>query len=224
MKHLPYLRRIGLIGDVHGEAELLKQVIQFLQSQGATTLFCTGDVTDGYGDVDRCFDLLLQHRVHTVLGNHDRWCIHGELRNRPECTDYSRLSQRSQQFLLQLPKTQEFSTARGGVLLCHGIGENDMGKVLPDDSPLILQRNLALQTVIRSQRYRYLLNGHSHYRMARTIEGLTVVNAGTIRGDHQPGFVLLDFEADWARAYDITQDRRIVEAEPLIMPMAIAAS
>lgn len=224
MKHLPYLGRTGLIGDVHGEARLLKRVIQFLHHQGATTLLCTGDVTDGFGDVDTCFELLQKHRVYTVLGNHDRWCIDGELRNRPECTIYNQLSAGSQQFLQQLPKTREFRTTNGNALLCHGIGHNDMGKILPGDRLHALKHHRDLKAILSSQRYRYLLNGHSHYRMVHQLESLTIVNAGTIRSDHQPGFVLIDFEHDWARGYDIAEGHRISEAEPLLMPAAIAAS
>jgi predicted phosphodiesterase len=85
MNNVLYIRRVGLIGDVHAEAGLLEQSIRFLQGEGVDTLLCMGDLVDGFGDIDRCCELLEQENVYTVLGNHDRWCLRGELRNLPEC-------------------------------------------------------------------------------------------------------------------------------------------
>jgi hypothetical protein len=39
--------------------------------------------------------------------------------------------------------------------------------------------------------------------MVRTIGGLTILNAGMLRADHQPGFFVADFEAGAAQFYDV---------------------
>ncbi len=224
MKRLPIspypLSRIGLIGDVHGQAERLKTVIVYLQGQGVDALVCTGDITDGFGDVDRCCDLLQAAQVITVLGNHDRWCINNELRNRAECTIFENLSPSSQAFLSQLPTQIELQTPQGLALLCHGLGENDMGKLMPRDGSQAIDNNQALQTLLQAQRYRYLLNGHSHYRMVKPVGDLTVINGGTLRRGHEPGFLHLDFTQGLAQPYDLRPDSspaidRDLEAPPL---------
>jgi predicted phosphodiesterase len=67
--------RIGILGDVHAEDGLLERAIRELRARGAETILCVGDLADGQGDLDRCCDLLRQHDVLTVRGNHDRWLL-----------------------------------------------------------------------------------------------------------------------------------------------------
>lgn len=236
MNKLPYIRRVGVIGDVHAEAEVLEAVIQFLNNQGAETLLCMGDLTDGFGNLERCFELLEQNHVQTVLGNHDRWCIEGELRNLPECQNFEDLSPYAQQFLKQLPITRAFETPRGRVLMCHGIGQNDMGKIPPGDRPVPFSARVELQQATHNGYYAYLINGHSHCRMLRTVGEVTIINAGTIKREHQPGFLMMDFETGLGQAYDLDVSPhtlssttrpsiKMTRAESLHLPQtAIAAS
>ena len=74
-------------------------------------------------------------------------------------------------------------------------------------------RGYALQAVISSLRpllldtsLRFMLGGHTHQRMVRTFEGLTVINAGTLVDHGPPGFILLDVEADEVRCWDFEGD------------------
>ncbi len=236
MNKLPYIRRVGLIGDVHAEADVLEAVIEFLKSQGTDTLLCMGDIADGFGDLERCFRLLDDENVYAVLGNHDRWCLSGELRNLPECHFFDDLSESAQQFLKQLPTTRAFMTPRGRALMCHGIGENDMGKILPGDRPVPFAARAELQQATRNGYYSFLLNGHSHYRMVRTVEQSTVINAGTIKREHEPGFLLMDFETGLGQSYDLEVSPhtlasthrpsiQIIPAEEIHLPqVAVAAS
>lgn len=214
------LRQIGIIGDVHGQAQRLRTVIDHFKAVGVDAIVCTGDITDGFGDVDRCCQLLQAENVITVKGNHDRWCINGELRNRADCTLFEDLSPSSQAFLSQLPSAVELKTVEGLALLCHGLGNNDMGKLLPQDSPQAIAKNKDLQDLIRARRYRYILNGHSHYRMVKAIGDLTVINGGTLRRGHAPGFLHLDLTQGLVYPYDLLPDSppgidREAEAQPL---------
>lgn len=214
----PPIRCLGVIGDVHGEAQRLEMAIAELRSAGADTLACTGDITDGIGEVDRCCDLLQDHQVITVGGNHDRWCIDGELRNRAECTLFDHLSPRSQAFLQALPTQVEISTIAGTALLCHGLGHNDMGKLMPQDSAEKMRADPNLKALLQNHDYRYLINGHSHYRMVRQIEGLTIINGGTIRRGHQPGFLLVDFSQGLIMPYDLLPDSPPIIEEHIAAP------
>ena len=76
------LRKIGIIGDVHAEDHHLELAITTLSTAGAEALLCTGDITDGSGDLDRCVELLVKHDVITVRGNHDRWVLQNKARPR----------------------------------------------------------------------------------------------------------------------------------------------
>lgn len=130
------IRRIGLIGDVHAEHDALRFVIDELARLGAETLLQVGDIADGAGDLDATIELLEQHRVLAVRGNHDRWLLNGQARELPLATPVAAVSAASRHYLSQLPITRELRSARGDVLLCHGLGKNDMVGVKPDTGRL----------------------------------------------------------------------------------------
>ncbi|WP_224244419.1 metallophosphoesterase family protein [Hyalangium gracile] len=50
------------------------------------------------------------------------------------------------------------------------------------------------------------LETHSHRRMVRTIEGLTLINAGTLHRDHEPCFALVDLSRGEVSFHDIHDD------------------
>ncbi|MFK7998715.1 MAG: metallophosphoesterase [Polyangiales bacterium] len=205
--------RWGVIGDVHCEDGRLETSITTLMEAGADTLIQVGDIVDGRGSLERCVELLKAHDVQTIAGNHERWFLTGEMRELKGAT--LETDETSRSFLRALPPTRRFETPKGGLLVCHGVGEDDMANLRPDT------RGYALQAVISSLRpllldtsLRFMLGGHTHQRMVRTFEGLTVINAGTLvehGGDHEPpGFILLDVEADEVLCWDFEGD----EAKP----------
>lgn len=189
------LGRVGLIGDVHGEDRALEAALDHLHTLGVERVLCAGDVADGHSEVDRCCRLLGERGVLTVAGNHDRWLLGDQLRDLPDATPRSALSPPSLRFLLSLPRALELSSVAGKMLLCHGLGEDDMVGLRPDHDGYELETNAALGRLLSEQRYRFVLAGHTHQRMARRIGGITFVNAGTLHRDFSPCCTLVDFSA-----------------------------
>jgi predicted phosphodiesterase len=188
------LRHIGLVGDIHAEDVLLERALDFLRDRGVELVVATGDVVDGAGSVERCFDLLRERKVVVVRGNHDRWLLGGTARELPEATAPDAISPQTRHTLRRLPALVELETVQGRALLCHGLGSNDMAKVGTDDDGYALESNDDLQRLVGADLFRWVLNGHSHRAMVRTFGGLTLVNAGTLKREHDPCFFELDFE------------------------------
>ncbi|HEX7555627.1 MAG TPA: metallophosphoesterase family protein, partial [Leptolinea sp.] len=186
------LTNIGVIGDIHAETERLRNALMFLQEMNLDTILCTGDVVDGTGDVDECCDLLREHHVVIVKGNHDEWFLKNTMRNLPVATPVHAVNEVSRRFLQDLPLELEFHTPAGNLLLCHGLGKHTMAKVRDDDYGYALESNFELQELIQSRRYQFILNGHTHYRMMRNFDGLTVINAGSLLYE-DAGFQTIDF-------------------------------
>jgi predicted phosphodiesterase len=120
MKYSEKFNYIGVIGDVHAEDELLQLCINFLKEKNVEQVFCVGDIVDGQGDIEKCCNILIEERVISVLGNHDRWLLQNEMRTLREANFLSELSEHSKTFLKQLPSTIEFFTSDSLGLLCHG--------------------------------------------------------------------------------------------------------
>jgi predicted phosphodiesterase len=188
------IRRVGLIGDVHAEHEGLAFVLAQLKRLGAETLLQVGDIVDGAGDVDETIRLLQEHQVLAVRGNHDRWLLSGQARDLPFATALGQASPASLDYLAGLPATREFRSPRGNVLLCHGLGNNDMARVKPDHEGYDITSNHHLQALIAERRYRFVLNGHTHRCMLRTFGPLSIINAGTLHRDYERAFTYVDFE------------------------------
>lgn len=209
------VRRVGVIGDVHTEIDILRQVLARLRALDLDAILCTGDVPDGphHGDsVDQCCALLRAANVVTICGNHDRWLQEGEARDAPDATHREEVGPEAFAFLQSLPTMVEFETPTGQLLFCHGLGPDDMAGVHPLDRGASLDGNERLQELVREARYAYVINGHTHRRMVRAIGSLTLINAGTLLAEHGPGCVAVDFESSSVRLYDVHPDGTVVEA------------
>ena len=77
------LRTVGIVGDIHCEAESLKTALRFLKEANVDLILAVGDIVDGKGDANECCRLLKEFGVATVRGNHERWFLRGEMRDLP---------------------------------------------------------------------------------------------------------------------------------------------
>jgi len=190
------IRRVGLIGDVHAEHEALAFVLTQLRGLGAETLLQVGDIADGPGDLRRAVALLSEHGVLSVRGNHDRWLLASQMRHLPFATPVAEAGPEVLAYLGALPVTRDFLSPRGRVLLCHGLGQNDMACVKPDHFGYDIASNTELQRLIAERVYRFVLNGHTHRAMLRTFGPLSIINAGTLLRDQEKdrSFTFVDFE------------------------------
>jgi len=210
----PQVTRLGLIGDVHTERVRLEGALAHLARLQPDRIACTGDLPDGPNDaraVAACCEALRQARALTVSGNHDRWLQDGEMRQLPGATDRDELDAATSSFLAGLPATLELDTPAGRVLLCHGLGADDMTGVQPYDHGPALDANEPLQRLLQQARYRYVISGHTHRPMVRAISGLTIINAGTLLREHAPCCSLVDFGARRIRFYDVAEDGSVTE-------------
>src|SRR5262245_31832029 len=185
--------RVAIIGDVHAEDEHLSTALEHFSHRNVDAVLCTGDVVVDQGAAQRGCDLLRYQWIPTVRGNHDRWLVEGALRTLADATRSDDLDAAALQFLKDLPRTLEFATLLGPLLLCHGLGTNDMAKVRDDDFGYALDTNDDLQSLLRLARFRFIVNGHSHHAMVRDFGSLTVINAGTLKRDNEPCVLLIDF-------------------------------
>jgi predicted phosphodiesterase len=207
------LNIIGAIGDIHTQEQLLEKTVDFLKSQNVDRILSTGDIVDGFGDANQCCEILRREQILAVSGNHDRWLLKNQLRDLKKATQPDSISVNSHSFLSSLPATREFPTPHGLALLCHGLGKNDMVKLNPDDYGYAIESNTDLQNLIQEQKYRYIINGHTHYKMVRYFGNLTIINAGTLRPDYNPGFLIINFVEQFVQFYKFLEDFAIEEAE-----------
>lgn len=205
------LKRIAAIGDIHAEDARLERALAHIAAGEVDAILAVGDIVDGPGDVNRCCEMLQAHDVHAVRGNHDRWLVNDEMRMFPDATTMSNLSPEIAAWLHALPATLNFDAHGGRMLLCHGLGTNDMKTLLPDESGYALQANAPLEKLLYESDYRYVIKGHSHRRMVRRIDNITFINAGTLRNS-EPCFCIIDFSARKVQFFDFVAEEIVPAA------------
>jgi predicted phosphodiesterase len=211
------LARFALIGDVHAEDERLAAALAIAEREGVERLLCVGDVCDGHGDLDRTIALLEAHGVIVARGNHDRWFLRDELRTlRPVQLQAEHPAAR-EAVRLWLPYV-ELSTVRGPLLLCHGVGDDDFA-VLKEHTSLDEVRSMSAWTRLRrAGRFSLMAAGHTHKAMVRAIEGLTVLNPGTLKRDDDPMCAIVDLRAGTMTLHDLVDPSRPFVRETRTIP------
>jgi predicted phosphodiesterase len=192
--------RVGILGDVHCEDVALEAARALFTAHGTSRVLAVGDLVDGPGDPHRTLELLAD--VDAVAGNHDRWYRQGTLRDLPDALPVDTLCGKHRQWLSALPASRDYETAHGSLLLCHGLGDDDMATLRPDDMEYALQSNTALQRLLTHAHYRFVVSGHSHRRMIRRIANTTFINAGTLLHCHEPCVLVFDVDARTATYFD----------------------
>jgi len=209
------LRRIGVLGDIHCEDGRLETALRFFKAESLDLICSVGDIVDGFGDPNRAIELLIEYDVVCVRGNHERWLLRGEMRDLPGANTYFDLKMSSWEFVGGLSPWRKFETVAGAMLLCHGLGEDDMAGVWPFDTSLTLHSNYALWRLINSHEYDFIINGHTHRRLTQSFDDLTIINAGTLFREHAPCCLVVDFEAGAAQYFNLPGEDRIEVAEKI---------
>lgn len=205
--------RLAVVGDVHGESDRLARSLEWLHGQRVDAIVCTGDIADGRGCINRCCELLWDANVQTVAGNHDRWILQDRVRHLPDAHLHEELNDDSHAFLSHLPRQQVLETAHGPVLLCHGIGDDDLAKVWPGTEKTAIRRSDALDDLLEANHFRFLINGHMHFRVLIDFHNLVLLNAGTLKGE-RGGINLVDFDGGAVAAFEVRDTgapQRVIE-------------
>jgi len=200
------LTRFGLLGDVHAEDQRLSRALTELAHANVDAVLAVGDLIDGFGDADRTVALLIEHQVVAIAGNHDRWLLADTMRDLEGAT--LEISDEPRAWLAALPPTRILDTTRGKLLLCHGVGDDDMAELRPDTRGYGLQCALEGMSAFEGDDLRFAVGGHTHDRMVRALgSGLTFINAGTLsRKRNDAGFGLVDLEAGTVTFWDFSGD------------------
>lgn len=209
--------RVGVIGDVHCDHIILERSLVHLSNLSPEAILCVGDIPDGVGDFTRSVELLQSYEVITVKGNHDRWLVTTRMdmdRNIENLTWPENVSQETLQFIEDLPVTVDFMTPHGKALLCHGVGDYDMGGIEPGKKWYDVRSLTSLNDLVDAGEYQFMINGHTHVPMVEAFRGLVIINAGTVVNDQNPVCLLVDFSALNVHFFDMsckTRNEKIVK-------------
>ena len=192
--------KIGVLGDIHGNAPALAAVLKRARSEGVERLVVTGDLVGYYFDAARVLRLIEEWDAVIVRGNHEDMLA--AARSDPSVLPGIRKSYGSGieaaleeltdvelDRLCDLPHPLPLELDSMRALLCHGAPWDNDQYVYPDAAPELLER-CALPG------YDVVIMGHTHYPLQREIGGVMLLNPGSVGQprNREPGaqWALLD--------------------------------
>lgn len=212
------LGRLGVLGDIHAEDERLEAAIAWLEREGAGRIVHVGDVADGRGSIERTLALLERHRIVGVGGNHERWFLGGAMRQLEGAHPMEALTPEIERALRFWPPLLELSTVRGPLLVCHGVGRDDMMVLRPDTLLGFLVGEPAFEELLAARRLAFVVAGHTHQPAVHRVGHLTWINAGTLKWDDAPVATLIDFGRGQVRFGSLEDPREVGSVEVVPLP------
>ena len=220
--------RIAIISDVHANLAALEAI-----EEPYDLLFCLGDLVD-YGPQPReAIHWVKERALRVVRGNHDHALAYGEdcrcapvMRESSVTTRewHSRLlSAQDKQYLHGLPIADRVAIAGATFYLAHAAPSGNLYDyhIVPDAS------DEALREQIEGIDADFILLGHTHLPMMRTIGKRTIVNPGSVgqprHGDPRASYAMWeDGEIRFCRsAYDVSRTTALLKQAPLTLSVVI---
>lgn len=181
--------RLGLIADIHADPDGLVQALTLLQYVGVDQIVCAGDLVDKGPNGDLVIDLFRAERIPCVAGNHDHnaarvqaWyqTVQGAFGVPP----HLRLEPDNVEFLSALPAAMFIPAAGHTVMVAHGTPWNHSEYLYPASRPHTFQR---VAQEVKDANSTVLVLGHTHTPMATLIDGVYIVNPGSVCGTYANG-------------------------------------
>ena len=174
--------RIAVIADIHGNVAALEAVLADIHTRYVDQTINLGDITSGPLWPRETMQLLAQHSMPTVRGNHDR-TVSAPDRDRMGPSDhyaYGELDAAHRQWLGALPMTID---AGHGILAFHATPTDDLPYLIEEihDHRLVRARHDVIRSKLGHVQARIILCGHSHLpHLIRLPDGPLIVNPGSV--------------------------------------------
>lgn len=162
---------IALISDIHGNYEALKEVFKKIDFLGINEIYCLGDITGYYTQVNECCEELRKRDVKCILGNHDWYMISNtgcpRSKSANDCLNYQKtiITQENLEWLTVLPIFRKV----GELVLVHGGWNNPLEEYLyPSDDYFEKYPN------------KYFASGHTHKQLVKHFGDKVYCNPGSV--------------------------------------------
>jgi putative phosphoesterase len=169
--------RVAALHDVHGNLPALEAVLAEVDREGVDLIVFGGDVAAGLLPAETIDRLLELRGARFVMGNADRILVElfdggREIAEGSLIDEWcaARLERRHRDFLAGFEPT----VVIGDVCFCHATPHSDeevFTRLTPDDR---------VRELLGELRQRVVVCGHTHMQVDRTVDGIRVVNAGSV--------------------------------------------
>jgi putative phosphoesterase len=196
---------MAVISDIHANLPALEAVLDDIDRQAVSQVFCAGDLVGQGPHPNQVVSRVRRVGIPSILGNQEieLRTLADRARRDPKrhmLWTIAVLKRRNREYLLDLPAKRELEIEGVGILIVHGSPHGTFDTMHPSLTP----HTLRAWFPAGARRPDVLVGGHTHVPFVRTVEGMLVVNAGTVGrpfdGDSRASWALLELEDGRARA------------------------
>ncbi len=164
--------KIGIISDIHGNYEALKEVLKELDRMNVTDVYCLGDVVGYYTQVNECCNELIERKIPTIMGNHDWYMTSGtgcpRSKSVNDCLVYQRkvITDINLNWLKELPALRHLNE----INMVHGGWNNPIDEYLHEIEPNYFDQIIG----------NVFVSGHTHIQRTDNFNGKLYCNPGSV--------------------------------------------
>lgn len=176
--------RVAALYDIHGNLPALEAVLAELDRLEPDVILFGGDLSAGPLPTETLNLLMgLDERARFIRGNADRFLVEcydrgqgpEEMRGLIDVWSVEQLTQAQRDFLAALPERAIFEIdGLGPTLFCHGSPRSDEEIITAATS------DDRLRPMLAGLEQRIVVCGHTHVQFDRVLDGVRVVNAGSV--------------------------------------------
>ncbi|ERP30881.1 metallophosphoesterase family protein [Chitinivibrio alkaliphilus] len=185
------MEKYAVISDIHSNSPALSAVLHEIQQEGVTQIYNLGDSLGYHTMPNETIFLLQEHRVRSLLGNHDHAILTKQFspQTTPDIFSWTwhTLTRKNHSWLAMLPQSIRFIWHGATFFLCHGSPES-MEEYCHAGTPYT-------RTMAELIDADYLLCGHTHIPYSERYGATAVINPGSVgkpkHGSPHASWVLL---------------------------------
>lgn len=177
--------RVGIISDIHGGLHEFEVALQQLRAADVDHIVCAGDLVDFGLFSDEVVQRIFDEDILCVQGNHDRMARDNQcIRHRRNEHDQSIMPLQSHtlDLLDQLPIHLRFEWHNIKILLTHSVPWEEDMYVYPQSTTYLMRR------IAREADANVIILGHTHQPMWIEIDGIMIINPGSVSQNYELGF------------------------------------
>jgi putative phosphoesterase len=197
--------RIAVIADIHANLPALEGVLADVDRQAVDQILCAGDLVGQGPHPNEVVSRVRKAGIPSILGNQEIEVRELADRARRDPKQHMRwtiavLTRKNREYLLGLPPDRSLEVEGLAIQLVHGSPAGAFDPMYPSLTP----RTLRTWFPRGEPRPDVLVGAHTHVPFVRSVDGVLVVNAGTVGrpfdGDPRASWALLEVEKGRARA------------------------
>ncbi|MGE3916162.1 MAG: metallophosphoesterase [Hyphomicrobiaceae bacterium] len=159
--------KIALVSDIHADRKALKRVFDDLPS--VDRVLCAGDAVSEFRFCPETVDLLREHRVACIQGNHEHVLFNANPGYLAKCR--AEYAPELLDMLALAPTSLDLEAAGARLHMIHATPWSPFSGYINPGSPQLAR--------MASLPYDFVVLGHTHVPMVERVGNLTVINPGS---------------------------------------------